>query len=80
MIEVEGGWSGNGQEGRTHDTKRPVWNRPEFIVRVGGFPSQGNGSRREDTKSRQAGVRASIVALKPGNAGGAKGRRKVDAG
>ena len=28
--------------------------------------------------SRHAGVRASIVALKPGNAGGAKGRRKVE--
>ena len=27
----------------------------------------------------RAGVRASIVALKPGNAGGAKGRRKVNA-
>lgn len=28
---------------------------------------------------RAAGVRASVVARKPGNAGGAKGRRKVDA-
>jgi hypothetical protein len=29
--------------------------------------------------SRHAGVRASIVAWKPGNAGGAKGRRKMEA-
>ena len=30
------------------------------------------------TKSRRVGVGASIVALKPSNVGGAKGRRKVD--
>ena len=35
-------------------------------------------SRREDTKSRPAGVRGAIVATKPGNAGGAKGSRKMD--
>jgi len=29
-------------------------------------------------RQRRAGVRASIVATKPGNAGGAKGRRKMD--
>ena len=29
-------------------------------------------------KSRRSGVRASIVVMKPGNSGGAKGRRKVD--
>ena len=29
-------------------------------------------------KSRRSGVRASIVAQKPGNSGGAKGRRKMD--
>jgi hypothetical protein len=34
--------------------------------------------RRERRSS--AGVRAPIVAMKPGNAGGAKGRRKVNAG
>jgi hypothetical protein len=34
------------------------------------------GANPEPT--RPAGVRASIVAMKPGNAGGAKGRRKVD--
>ena len=31
------------------------------------------------TKSHPSGVRASIVAEKPGNAGGAKGCRKMDA-
>lgn len=29
-------------------------------------------------KNRRSGVRASVVALKPSNSGGAKGRRKVD--
>ena len=29
-------------------------------------------------RAGQAGVRASIVAWKPGNSGGAKGRRKAD--
>lgn len=37
-----------------------------------GVPEKG---RRE---ADRAGVRASIVAKKPGNAGGAKGRRKMD--
>ena len=30
-------------------------------------------------RARRSGVRASIVVMKPGNAGGAKGRRKTDA-
>lgn len=34
---------------------------------------------RNGAKSRRAGVRAPITATKPGNAGGAKGCRKVDA-
>ena len=29
-------------------------------------------------KNRRSGVRASVVAMKPGNSGGAKGRRKMD--
>ena len=41
-------------------------------------PSRGDVGRREDTKNRQTGVRASIVAWKSGNADGAKGRRKMD--
>lgn len=38
-------------------------------------------SPREPTgkKSRRSEVRASIVAVKPSNAGGAKGRREMDA-
>jgi hypothetical protein len=43
-----------------------------FIVRVGE-------SRSVDAKSRRAGVRGAIVATKPGNAGGAKGSREMDA-
>jgi hypothetical protein len=39
---------------------------------------RGDGSRSEDTKNRQAEVRVLIVALKPGNSGGAKGHRKMD--
>ena len=34
--------------------------------------------RGVDAKSRRAGVRGAIVASKPGNAGGAKGSRKMD--
>jgi hypothetical protein len=34
----------------------------------------------KDTKSRYPGVRGAIVARKPGNAGGAKGSRKMDDG
>ena len=37
-----------------------------------------NGSVTRVRRARRAGVRASIVARKPGNAGGAKGRREVD--
>lgn len=34
--------------------------------------------RRLGTKSRHAGVRAFIVVMKPGNSGGAKGRREME--
>jgi hypothetical protein len=40
----------------------------------GGGPESG----RPDGLVRSAGVRALVGAEKPGNAGGAKGRRKVD--
>ena len=36
-------------------------------------------SGSDGPRSRRAGVRGSIVAMKPGNAGGAKGPRKMDA-
>jgi hypothetical protein len=35
--------------------------------------------RRVDTKSHPTGVRGTIVALNPGNLGGAKGSREMDA-
>ena len=60
---MEAEWS----EGQTHDTVRPARVQAEFIA-----PDKG-------TKSRRAGVRGAIVALKPGNAGGAKGSREMDA-
>ncbi|MGV2339825.1 MAG UNVERIFIED_CONTAM: hypothetical protein LVR18_39490 [Planctomycetaceae bacterium] len=42
-----------------------------FIVRAGGRDS--DGSRSVDTKNHWTGVRGTIVAMKPGNSGGAKG-------
>jgi hypothetical protein len=44
------------------------------MVRKAGHMNQGDLS----LVVRAAGVRASVVVVKPGNAGGAKGRRKVD--
>jgi hypothetical protein len=51
-------------EVRVNESVIPVRSQPVFMV--------------FDPKSRRAGVRAPLVALKPGNAGGAKGCRKVD--
>ena len=45
-----------------------------------GFKSAWNKRRSRRGSLKRGGVRAVIVAMKPGNAGGAKGRRKVDAG
>ena len=39
---------------------------------------QSTINRRVDTKSRPTGVRGTIVAMKPGNSGGAKGSREMD--
>jgi hypothetical protein len=39
---------------------------------------QSTNHRSVDAKSRPAGVRGTIVAMKPGNAGGAKGSREMD--
>jgi len=55
-----------GPEGREHDARRPAGNRVVFMAAIG-------------PKNRLAGVRGSIVALKPGNAGGVKGPRKMEA-
>ena len=60
---LEAEWS----EGQAHEAERPARVQAEFIV-----PDK-------DTKSRRAGVRAPIVASKPGNSGGAKGCREVEA-
>ncbi len=53
-------------EGQTHEAERPARTRRAFTT---------------DTvrRARRAGVRGAIVATKPGNAGGAKGSRKMDA-
>ena len=59
-------------------TEGPIHNQRDLCrlrrCSCAGFP------RWEPTgkKSRLTGVRASIVAMKPGSAGGAKGCRKVD--
>jgi hypothetical protein len=53
-------------DGQAHEAERPARVQAEFIV-----PDK-------DTKNRRAGVRAPIVAMKPGNAGGAKGCREVE--
>ena len=60
---LEAEWS----EGQAHEAESPARVQTEFIV-----PDK-------DTKNRRAGVRGAIVATKPGNAGGAKGPRKMDA-
>jgi hypothetical protein len=53
-------------DGQTHEAERPARTRRVFmIVTV--------------RRARRAGVRGAIVAMKPGNAGGAKGSRKMDA-
>ena len=53
-------------DGQAHDTERPAGTRRVFMI--------------DSVRSaRRAGVRGAIVAMKPGNAGGAKGSRKMDA-
>ena len=63
---TSGGWRWNGRKG--HSRKR------------GDLSAGGRSSWLvEGPKSRPAGVRSPIGARKPGNAGGAKGGRKVNA-
>jgi len=52
-----------GPEGHSHEAKRPAW-----------------AMRSEEPERHlcRAGVRALIVAMKPGNSGGAKGCRKME--
>ena len=49
-------------------------------VKQGDLPVPERAYWHEPPKPALAGVRASVVALKPGNSGGAKGCRKVDYG
>jgi hypothetical protein len=66
-------WLGMGcSEGQIREAERPVRNRMVFMCRIPAGEPTG-------TKSHRTGVRVSIVAVKPGNAGGAKGHRKMDA-
>ena len=65
IRETRGGWRRKGQ--KVHNLSRDTcsWRAgPTAIVGI---------------KPARAGVRAFIVAMKPVNAGGAKGRRKVNA-
>ena len=52
-----------GSEGQAHEVRRPA---------------RGKGIEEPERHILRAGVRAPIVATKPGNAGGAKGCRKVE--
>ncbi len=53
-------------DGQTHEAERPARTRRAFKIEV-------------VRRTRRAGVRGAIVAMKPGNAGGAKGSREMDA-
>lgn len=53
-------------EGMAHKAERPAQTRRAFTTQV-------------VRRTRRAGVRGAVVASKPGNAGGAKGSRKMDA-
>lgn len=62
--------------------RRGGWGRKGWKCgrdKQGDPPGPERSSWSEDPKSRLAGVRASVVARKRGNARGAKGRRKVEA-
>ena len=62
-------------EGQTREVGRPeVGSRDGVHVSTAGAAALAEAAEEPAT----SGVRASVVALKPGNAGGAKGRRKVD--
>jgi hypothetical protein len=53
-----------GSEGGMREARRPAW--------------VASGHKKPEGRARQAGVTALIVAMKPGNAGGAKGCRKME--
>jgi hypothetical protein len=59
----------DGMDGRSNALKKETWAATGgcswSLIRIG--------------RARRPGVRGAIVAMKPGNAGGAKGSRKMDA-
>jgi hypothetical protein len=64
--DSHGGWRRNGLEGLVHEIERPAWARRASMI-------------EPVRRTRHAGVRGVVVARKPGNAGGAKDSRKMDA-
>ncbi len=59
----------------TREARRPAWRKEEKGFQGTALRKEQNGPRG---RASHAGVRALIVAMKPGNAGGAKGCRKVE--
>jgi hypothetical protein len=60
---------------RTREARRPAWRKRRKDSEV---PSSARSITGPKESRLHAGVRALIVAMKPGNAGGAKGCRKVE--
>ena len=60
---------------RTREARRPARRKREKGVQGTALREEQNGPR---SRALRAGVRALVVAMKPGNAGGAKGCRKVE--
>src|SRR6516165_8217213 len=58
----------------TREARRPAWRKRRKDSRY----RPPRGAERASESRLHAGVRAPIVAMKPGNAGGAKGCRKVE--
>ena len=58
----------------TREARRPAWRKRRKDSRY----RPPRGAERASESGLHAGVRALVVAMKPGNAGGAKGCRKVE--
>ena len=70
----------NGKPGQQNQTTLPGRRQVVDDGRVGRCGTVNKETCMDRAAlGRHAGVRASIVASKPGNAGGAKGRRKMEA-
>ena len=59
----------------TREARRPAWRKEEKGFQGTALREEQNGPRG---RASHAGVTALVVAMKPGNAGGAKGCRKVE--